>query len=164
MSASLKIVATKPNPVGKDRSSNGPLARQLQGEWVDLRNDGTAAVSLANKHLSHQPYDRSCQPKGNCEVYWPGDNLTLQPGQTVRIHTGRRADAWQAEPQDASGANHHSYAESANFVLNNDCGDEIGVWWKDAAGAWVTVGRDSASYAPRPVEGRVLQRQGQHLV
>lgn len=164
MSASLKIIAAKPNPVGKDRSSNGPHARQLQGEWVDLRNDGIAAVALAHKKLSHQPYGPSCQPKGNCEIYWSGDNITLQPGQTVRIHTGRRTDAGQAEPQDASGTTYRSYAESANFVLNNDCGDTIGVWWTDAAGAWVTTGRDAANYAPRPVEGRVLQRHGNALV
>jgi hypothetical protein len=165
MSSSLKIIAAKPNPTGKDRNSSGPLARQLQGEWVDLRNDGPTVVSLASKHLSHQPFDSSCRPTGQPQIYWSGDaTITLQPGQTVRIHTGRKADAWQADSEDATGATYHSYAESANFVLNNRCGDTIGVWWKDAQGNWVTTGRDHASYSPSPAEGRILRRQGDYLI
>ena len=158
--SSLIIISAKPNPLGKDRTTNGPIARQLLGEWVDLRNGSFAAISLADKGLAHVTYDQNGRPSAQPVIYWSGDRLiSLQPGQTVRIHTGKRADAWQTDPSDAAGANFHSYAEEPNFVLNNAYGDTVSLWSKDAAGKWTAPYLDIASYAANPPEGRVLQRR-----
>ncbi|MBI5692975.1 MAG: hypothetical protein HZC55_23100 [Verrucomicrobia bacterium] len=158
--SSLIIVSAKPNPLGKDRTTTGPIARQLLGEWVDIRNGSPAAISLADKGLAHVTYDQHGRPATQPVIYWSGDPLvSLQPGQTVRIHTGKRADAWQTDPVDAAGASFHSYAEEPNFVLNNVYGDTISLWKKDAAGKWTAPLIDSASYAANPPEGRVLQRR-----
>jgi len=164
--SSLIIISAKPNPLGKDRTSHGPIARQLLGEWVDIRNDGLAAISLADKGLAHLAYDQNGRVSGNPVIYWPGDRLiTLLPGQTVRIHTGKRADALQADPADTTGATYHSYAEEPNFVLNNRYGDTITLWRKDAAGNWQAPFIDLASYAANPAEGQVLyRRQGSNLL
>lgn len=163
--SSLVIISAKPNPLGKDRSLHAPLARQLLGEWVDIRNDGFVAVSLSDKGLAHLERDARGNVSGPPVIYWSGDRqITLSPGQTVRIHTGKRADIWQMDPSDATGATYHSYAEQSNFVLNNRHGDTITLWRSDATGKWVAPLLDSASYAPDRPEGRVLYRQGNFLV
>lgn len=158
--SSLTIISAKPNPLGKDRTTHGPIARQLLGEWVDLRNDSTAVVSLGDKGLAHLTYDQNGRVSGNPVIYWSGDRLiTLQPGQTVRIHTGKRADVAQMDLADATGASYHSYAEEPNFVLNNRYGDVISLWRKDASGNWPAPRLDGAGYAANPAEGQVLYRR-----
>jgi len=158
--SSLIIISAKPNPLGKDRTTTGPIARQLLGEWVDIRNGSSTAISLADKGLAHVTYDQHGRPNPQPVIYWSGDPLvSLQPGQTVRIHTGKRADAWQTDAVDAAGASFHSYAEESNFVLNNSYGDTVSLWKKDASGKWPAPSIDYASYAANPPEGRVLQRR-----
>jgi hypothetical protein len=157
----IEIHRAKPNPTGKDKAGNTPIASQLLGEWVDLKNVGDAAVSLSSLHLANREFDGSCRVKTNAQIYWTGpSSVTLSPGQIVRIHTGRSRDAASMSAEDQLGVNCHSYAEKGTFVLNNKCGDTLSVWWKHGDN-WHKD--DEATYGPNPTEGRILQRVGSGL-
>lgn len=163
MSWQIQIFRAKPNPDGKDRSANGATHTQLLGEWVDLKNIGDAPVNVSSLHLTHKEFDDHCHAtNAGPQLYWNGSGSEiLHPGKVLRVHTGHRSQMAQMNPSDAVGADLHSYADRSNFVLNNKCGDEIGVWWKTSAGEWKKA--DSASYDPQPKEGAVLVRIGQKL-
>ncbi|HYE32902.1 MAG TPA: hypothetical protein VEH27_15855 [Methylomirabilota bacterium] len=62
---------------------------------------------------------------------------------------------------DQQGVDYHAFADSGNFVLNNECGDSISVWWNNA-GTWEP--EDAATYARHPGEGAILIRFGDKLV
>ncbi|HRJ46199.1 MAG TPA: hypothetical protein PKY38_02480 [Opitutaceae bacterium] len=163
MAWQVQIHRAKPNPAGKDKVYGQPIAKQLLGEWVDLKNVGDAAVSFSTLHLANAEFGPGCQLKRQAQIYWDGPATgILQPGEIVRVHTGRESDAWQMHPDDRSGVHHHAYANSGNFVLNNDCGDHLSVWWKTSGGEWKP--EDSTSYDANPPEGQVLQRSGSKLV
>ena len=163
MSWKIQIYRAKPNPAGKDTSHGRPLAAQLLGEWVDLKNvgDGPAAISIL--YLSNTEFGPGCVVTQAAKNYWNGpSNGSIKPGEIARVHTGRSGDAWQMQAVDKEGVTHHFYAESGLFVLNNDCGDNLGLTWKTSEGKWLTD--DAASYRPRPAEGKILQRIGSELV
>jgi hypothetical protein len=164
MSWKIEIHRAKPNPVGKDKSGNNPIASQLLGEWVDLKNTGDAAVDLSHLNLAHREFDDKCIAKAEPKIYWSGSRgVILQPSQIVRVHTGRRRDATLMNAVDQNGVHVHEYAESGSFVLNNKCGDTLSVWWQsDADKKWHL--EDTASYAANPSEGKLLQRVGDKLV
>ena len=159
----LFIQSAQPNPLGKDAVRHTARPEQLLGEWVVLLNKGSSSLSLADYHLSNLEFDSHCVPKPQSVIYWRGDpTKTLAPGQTVRVHTGRSADWWAANQEDKQGVHYHSFAERSWFVLNNRCGDAIGVWTKDRNGDYQRV--DSAAYDPNPPEGVILGRSGDKLV
>lgn len=162
MSWQIQIIRAKPNPTGKDTNHHRPIASQLLGEWVDLKNIGDAAVAASVLNLADSTFGPGCVIKEKAQIYWNGSSITLKPGETVRVHTGRSADSWQMAQVDRDGVNHHAYAESGSFVLNNDCGDNVSVWWKDQDGKWYC--EDAASYRPKPTEGKILQRVGAELI
>lgn len=163
MSWKLQITQTKPNPAGKDKNRWSPKADHLLGEWVDLRNIGGASVTLSLIHLAHREYSDNCVRKEKPVIYWTGSSATIvQPGETVRLHTGRSSDAWQMASADRSGVNYHAYAESGSFVLNNDCGDEMSIWWKGSDGNFHL--EDVAGYDANPPDGAILYRSGNKLV
>jgi len=62
---------------------------------------------------------------------------------------------------DRFGVDIHAYAERGSFVLNNDCGDVISVWWIDSDKKFHR--EDSAEYDPDPPEGAILKRVGPKL-
>ena len=160
---STHIYRAKPNPAGKDTYQHRPLPRQLLGEWVDIYNDGSQAVSLGYCWLAHQEFTGNCVPKENFTIYWQGKpNETLRPGEVIRVHTGKQADASLMLDVDRAGVHLHSFAESGLFVLNNGCGDTLTIWTKDSAGRWVRL--ETASYGSNPPEGRILTRSGAKLV
>lgn len=163
MSWKIEIYRAKPNPAGKDKPRYGaPDQTHLLGEWVDLKNTGDSAVSLSTLHLAHVEYDAHGHPHDLQAIYWNGPAATsLQPGQTVRVHTGKSSAVIQMLREDILGVDHHSYAESSSFVLNNKEGDTLTVLWK-SDGKWYK--EDAASYDPMPAEGEVLVRSGQKLV
>lgn len=162
MSWKIEIYRAKPNPTGKDKAGNTPIASQLLGEWVDLKNTGDTAVSLSSLNLANQEFDGSCRVKTEAQIYWTGrSNVSLAPGEIVRVHTGRSTDVASMATEDQQGVHHHDYAGKGNFVLNNKCGDTLSVWWKSGE-KWYKD--DEAGYAPNPTEGKVLRRVGQSLV
>jgi hypothetical protein len=163
MAWQIQITRAKPNPAGKDSSHGRPIPQQLLAEWVDLKNIGDAAVRLSSLHLANTQFGPACQIHKQAQIYWNDKSSTvLQPGETVRVHTGREVEAWRMNQEDRLGVNHHSFADSGNFVLNNDCGDNLSVWWQGQDEKWHRD--DAASYDPYPPEGQVLQRSGSKLV
>lgn len=163
MSWKIEIHRAKPNPEGKDKPRYGaPEQAQLLGEWVDLKNVGDTAVSLSTLYLAHVEYDAHGRAKDPLSIYWNGSAATsLQPGQTVRVHTGKSSAVLQMRYNDLLGVDHHSYAERANFALNNREGDTLTVRWK-SGDQWYK--EDAASYDPAPSEGEILVRRGQKLM
>jgi len=163
---SLIIVQAKPNPAGKDtgKDQGGFEVRRPQalfGEWVDVKNIGEDAVSFQTMQIRHALFDDDCHTTGELELYWIGDNgAPLKPGQVLRIHGGRREDAYLMTPEDQAGADWHGYAESDNFNLNNHCGDKIVLSWQDSADQ---IHQDWACYAPNPPEDLILKRSGNLL-
>lgn len=98
---------------GADRQSNA----SLNAEWVELRNTGRAAVSLMGwtvRNLKRHVY----RFKG----------LTLRPGATVKVHTGRGTDTGK-----------NVYWGSRYYIWDND-GDKATL--RDARGKTV----DGCSY------------------
>lgn len=159
---SLLILRTKPNPLGKDRAGNNPLPAQLNGEWVDIQNNGPAAVTLAGVYLSNQQFAPGCVPS-QITTYWEGSSVSyLGPGEIVRVHTGRERDRSLMSGTDLNGAQHHAFAESGNFALNNRCGDSLALWMRGRDGSWAPA-LDLAAYNPWPAEGAVLNRMGAWL-
>jgi hypothetical protein len=162
MSWKIEIHRAKPNPFGKDTCRGRPVPAQLLGEWVDLKNVGDDSVPTSILYLSNTEFGPGCVIRQPTKNYWNGPlNGLIRPGEIARVHTGRSSDAWQMQPGDLAGATHHFYAESGLFVLNNDCGDNLGLTWKSSEGKWLP--EDAASYRPRPAEGRILQRIGGEL-
>lgn len=158
MSWKIEIHRAKPNPTGKDKAGNIPIASQLLGEWVDLKNTGDAPVALSTLHLANTEYNEHCVAKPNPVTYWNGEaGVSLQPGEVLRVHTGRKRDASLMAAEDKSGVHKHSYADKGSFVLNNRCGDNLSVWWKHGD-TWNKD--DSAGYSPNPPEGKILNRMG----
>jgi hypothetical protein len=163
MSWQIQITRSKPNPAGKDKSNGMAIPSQLLGEWADLKNIGDSAINLAVLNLAHSEFHHGCSLKEEAQIYWTGSaSVALRPGEMVRVHTGRSADAWQMTMEDRSGVNHHSFAESGSFVLNNDCGDNLTLWWRGQDGKWHR--EDKASYGPNPHDGKILYRVGDRLV
>ncbi len=163
MAWQIQVTRAKPNPAGKDKSHGYPIPEQLLAEWVDLKNVGDAAVNLSTLHLADAQFGHACQLHKEAQIYWNGpSSVVLQTGETVRVHTGREVDAWRMQQEDRSGANYHSFANRGSFVLNNDCGDILSVWWQGQDQQWHR--EDAASYDPYPPEGQVLQRSGNKLV
>lgn len=160
---SLQVFQAKPNPIGKDKTSAGiPKPEQLLGEWVDIKNVGSLPIRFSSIQVYHTLFNQACQVIGQPERFWTGTGQdSLQPGQILRIHTGRSRDQHLRTLADQTGANWYAYAERDNFALNNRCGDKIIVTWQDSQGRAL---RDEASYAPKPPEGAILKRVGTQLV
>jgi len=163
---SLEIIQAKPNPAGKDSGKDQggfevSCPEALFGEWVDVKNIGDDAVSFQTMQIRHALFDEDCHTTGDLELYWIGDNgAPFKPGQVLRIHGGRREDAYRMTPEDQAGADWHGYAESDKFILNNRCGDKIVLSWQDSADQ---IHQDWVCYAPNPPEDLILKRSGNLL-
>lgn len=164
MSWKLKIIRAKPNPKGKDLDSSGsPKVEKVLGEWVDIQNAGDTAAPLSIIHLCHQEFLPNGTPKQNYTSYWTGNSQEiLRPGESLRVHTGKRAYSHLMSSIDATGVSQHSFAESGHYVLNNALGDTISLFWKDNNGQWYE--EDLARYSPNPPDGAILTRSGDMLV
>lgn len=160
--AKLIIYRAKPNPAGKDKFRNFPLARQLQGEWVDFINNHNGRISLTGVSLDHTAFGATCTDRTYAEYWKAANNLVLDAGEILRIHTGKYADANQMADEDRLGAHKHVWAEHGSFKLNNGaCGDTLALWHY-AGGKYEAI--DRAYYNPYPPEGVVLVREGDKLV
>ena len=156
----LVIVRAKPNPAGKDKSNGRPLAEQLLGEWVDIRNESSASVSFANVSLDHTKFEAGCSNPRYSPHWAANPPFLLDSGAVLRVHTGKEADRALMKIEDREGAALHVFANSGLFVLNNDCGDTLTLWLLED-GNWKKL--DQAGYDPRPPEGAVLYRVGDKL-
>lgn len=165
MSWKIEIHRAKPNPTGKDKAKNSaPTAEQLLAEWVDLKNTGDGSVNLSDINLSNFRFDANCKRHESPTIYWTGKSTdVLQVGKIVRVHTGKSSQSASMLAADRNGADIHAYADSGNFILNNKCGDVLGVWYKKTTDrSW---GKDDgASYDPNPREGAILVRAGLKLI
>lgn len=162
MSYLVRIIQAKPNPAGKDTQNGRPRTEQLLGEWVDLQNTGTEALSFSVLNLADSTFDGQCAVQEKARIYWTGNGGTLQPGEILRVHAGSQRDAAQMRVEDRAGATHHAFTESDRFLLNNDCGDNLSVWWKTTGDEWHNA--DRTHYDPNPPEGKILKRVGDKLV
>jgi hypothetical protein len=162
MSSHIQIARAKPNPVGKDKTSSGtPKPGQLVAEWVDMKNIGNEPVRFATMELHHTLFSDRCVSLNKTESYWSGGgDAEIQPGETLRVHTGRKEHENTLSAEDRGDGKWRAFAGLDRFVLNNRCGDIIHVLWTARDG---TRYRDSAGYDPNPPEGSVLHRRGDKL-
>lgn len=165
MKHQLQVYRAKPNPAGKDRSRQGVKPEQLVGEWVDIKNIGSAAVSFNVMDLHHTKFGRTCSEVTGTESYWKTptspDVQVLAVGQILRVYTGSKDYENTLSAEDrGSDITWRAFATQPNFVLNNVCGDNISIFWTDENGR---LWRDSAHYQNNPPEGVVLHRIGDKL-
>lgn len=138
----LLVSFALPNPAGKDRSASGASNAQLNGEWVEFKNNISQSVSLDGVSLFHQTYNQSCQRTGYDSL--TSFNGSLAPGQSIRLHTGT-GDKFQ------DGSIIHLFLNRGNFVWNNRCGDSVILQVGTTLVDW-------AAYGNNPPEGRILSR------
>ena len=144
----------KPNPAGRDKIHGVPTAKQLNGEWAEIKNTSAATMDLSGLQLSHTLYDKEGRPEQKPEVYWTAKKgLQLTANGVLRVHTGHQSGGLNLE--DEAGADQHAYAEHGNFKLNNKEGDKLYL---------STSTPDSAYYDQNVREGAVLTRVGDKLV
>lgn len=140
--SNLLVSFALPNPAGKDRSFSGVSNNQLNGEWVEFRNNTNQTASLDGVSLAHQTYNQSCQRTGSDSlITFKG---TIAYGQSVRVHTGV-GETFQ------DGNVFHLFLNRGNYVWNNRCGDSVIL---QVGGTIV----DWAGYANNPPEGKILAR------
>ncbi len=151
---SLQVIKAKPNPRGKDRYGSFTPPAQLAAEWVDFKNNDTEIFPLSHISMHHIAYQPGCSNgKWDKVMGFQGD---LNPGLTVRVHSGGKIPLSDMNAEDAQGADFHLFT-GMNYIWNNDCGDAAGLW---DGNNW----EDKASYDPYPPEGRILRRVGDKLV
>lgn len=117
----MRSVRIKPNPAGKDRTRRGgATATQLGSEWVDLKNEGTAAVTLNGLSLHHVAYSGATD-NGTWEKV-VGFTGTLGAGKVMRVHSGNGPES-ALHQADLQGADLHVFTNRDNYIWNNDRGD-----------------------------------------
>lgn len=147
----MKSVRIKPNPAGKDRTRRGgATAAQLGAEWVDLKNEGAAAVNLAGLSLYHVAYSGETD-NGTWEKI-TGFTGTLDAGKVVRVHSGNGPESALNEA-DRQGADHHVFTKRDSYIWNNDRADCSALQKDGEADKF-----DKCWYDTKPPEGVVLQR------
>ena len=82
----LLVTFALPNPAGKDRSASVVSNTQLNGEWVEFKNNLNQAVSLDGVALVHQTYNQGWQRTGSDSLMMFKGPLGY--GESVRVHTG----------------------------------------------------------------------------
>lgn len=112
----LLVTFALPNPAGKDRSAFGVSNNQLNGEWVEFKNNVNQTVSLEGVSLVHQTYNQICQRTGSDSLLTFTGSLGY--GQSVRVHTGS-GETFQ------DGNVFHLFLNRGNYVWNNGCGDSV---------------------------------------
>lgn len=107
---SVRITGVQYNSPGRDNGSN----RSLNGEWVEVKNTGWRRVNLEDWTLSN----------GDREYEFP--DVTLRPGKTVLVHTGKGEDG---EPHDRDlywGSRKYAWGnEEDTATLYNDHGRRV---------------------------------------
>jgi len=156
--SSLSIWRAKPNPKGKDKDNEKPISSQLNGEWIELKNNTASVISLGDMKVYHTKFDQNGNPEPTLQLYWTGkESLKLVANGVVRVHTGHAADEGAMALEDKSGADLHAFAEHGTFKLNNREGDYLYLY----SGQNLI---DKAYYEKNVRDGAVLTRVGDKLV
>ena len=139
----LYVWKAHPNPVGRDHPRNQPPTNEkLNEEWIEFLNNQTYAVPLQEFTLHDYTFDGRCVKTGERQLQtYTG---TLQPGHSVRVHTGTGQTY-------NTGTVWHLFLNWENFVWNNACGDYVVLRRNTNLDDW-------ASYEPNPPDGVVLER------
>jgi len=140
--SSLLVTFALPNPPGKDRSASGTSNDQLNGEWVEFRNDDSQTFELEPVSLIHQTYDQQCRTTGTDAV--TGFKGALESGKSIRVHTGTGTGFWDGDV-------FHLFLNRKNYIWNNRCGDTVTLQLGSAV-------IDMAAYGNNPPEGATLKR------
>lgn len=153
----MKSVRIKPNPAGKDRNRRGvATAAQLGAEWVDLKNEGAAAVTLNGLTLYHVAYSGATD-NGTWEKV-QSFNGSLGAGKVMRVHSGS-GPVSALNAADLEGADAHVFTNRDNYIWNNDRGD-CSALQKDGE----TEKFDKCWYDAKPTEGVILVRVNDKFV
>jgi hypothetical protein len=129
----------------------------LGGEWVDIKNTGSAPVDLIGVDLQHVAYS-----PGSSQGHWEKVRSLsgrLDSGQVLRVHAGHYRDLSVLHAEDRAGAELHTFTGNDAYVWNNREGDTA-LLWLPASSSEV----DRSTYSPNPPEGVVLVRSGSRLV
>jgi hypothetical protein len=113
-----------------------------------VKSDGATAVNLAPIELWHRAYHH-----GQNSTLEQATTGTLQPGRTVRVHSGSGPDS-VIRDEDLRGADHDVFTQK-DYIWNNDEGDTPALYNRTTQ---ATI--DSASYDLHPPQGEVLVRSG----
>jgi hypothetical protein len=155
----LQISQLKPNPAGKDRTRFGPGSpTQLAGEWVDVKNTGTAPINLENVELNHKAFSPQ-DPAGRWQAVMVFPKFSLPAGNVVRVHSGKHRDVSVIGAADQAGADYHAFTGADAYIWNNRDGDTAALW-DVAQQKWI----DGAAYDPNSPEGVILVRLGSKLI
>lgn len=153
----LRTSRLKPNPSGKDKNRYGTAtATQLGAEWVDIENNGMAAVAMDGVKLYHVAFVNGKASHWEEIMSFKG---TLGAGQVVRVHAGSGPET-ALNSEDRSGATYHLFTGHDRYVWNNAEGDTSRL---TEASGYTEVETDKASYDSHPPEGVVLVRSGNKL-
>jgi hypothetical protein len=155
---SIRVYRMKLGPTGPDRIQDGSPSHGKPGEWVDVRNDGSASVRTSGLCFYHLAYPSS-DGEPECRFVVTLPEYSLKPGEVLRVHSGPRRDVSELYSEDRTGADRHAFAGGEARIWNRREGDTAVLY------ALATKERtDSVSYDPNPPEGVILWRQGPKLV
>lgn len=119
---SVKIVSVQYDSPGSDNGSNKSLNR----EWVEIENTGWKRVDLEDWTLSN----------GDREFEFP--DVTLRPGKTLVIHTGKGEDGEPRQRDLYWGSRKYAWGnEEDTATLYNDDGRRVdSCEWDDDDEGW----------------------------
>jgi hypothetical protein len=152
------VYRIKLSAAAREASKSGSLAPdELGAEWADLRNQGARAARTAGISLYHLNYPEA---GGKSEFRWVANlpDCTLQPGEVLRIHAGQPRPLSLLKAEDRAGAHWHSFTGHDDLMWNDTQGDTVTLYEAEEKETL-----DSASFAPNPQYGAVLERDGNRL-
>jgi hypothetical protein len=154
----IRVYRMRLGPTETDRTPYGSESHRKPGEWIDVRNDGSANARTSGLCLYHLEYPNpDVEPEYRFVVTLP--ECSLKPGGILRVHSGPRRELSALHEEDRNGADWHAFTAGEARVWNHLQGDTAVLY---ALATRDTT--DSASYDPNPPEGVVLERQGPKLV
>jgi hypothetical protein len=155
---SIRVYRMKLGPAETDRIQDGSLSHGKPGEWVDVRNEGSASVRISGLCLYHLEYP---SPGGEpeCRFVVTLPECSLKPGEILRVHSGPQRDLSALHSEDRIGADRHAFTGGEARIWNRREGDTVILY---AVATKETT--DSVSYDPDPPEGDVLLREDSKLV
>jgi len=113
---SVSLYRIRPCPPGKRTLRQGIApAGAGAGEWIDLRNHGSRAMSTSGISLYRVVEDsREGAPEYRFVVKLP--DCTLKPGEILRVHSGRRRDLSTLPSEERIGADWHTFTNEGGYV------------------------------------------------
>jgi len=155
----LRVIRAKPNPAGKDRFGRSITPQvQLAGEWIDIKNEGSAGIHLNKLQVYHLAYKMGSSEWEIVIEFNFKDKDVLLAGHVLRVHSGGFIPVDQLLEIDRANANYHVFT-GKNYLWNNDKVDKPSIW-NPSLEKWI----DQTWYDAYPPEGVVLKRNNGKLV